>query len=68
MVLLHLVQYMPVVDRPQFAVAHVHHQLRPEAAQECEDVLAYCRSRGIVAFSHVWTPPQPQRGIEQAAR
>lgn len=68
MVLLHLVQHMPVVDRPQFAVAHVHHQLRPEAAQECEDVLAYCRSRGIVAFSHVWTPPQPQRGIEQAAR
>lgn len=46
----------------------VDHGLRPEAAQEAEQVAAWCHGLGVAHQTLRWQPPAPLRNIQQQAR
>ncbi|EPH98553.1 tRNA(Ile)-lysidine synthetase [Enterococcus faecalis 13-SD-W-01] len=66
-VLLDLMQKVQQKIGFRLGVAHVDHQLRPEAKEEAEFLKVYCEEKGIPFHSAVWEEPA-EKGIETAAR
>ena len=68
-VLFHLIQNIPQVERPQLYIAHVNHQLRSESDQEEEFVKELANKEEVPFYSYQWKQKnQPVSGIEEAAR
>lgn len=68
-VLLNLMQNIPVSKRPELSIAHINHQLRPEANDEEEFVKKLAKNYQIPFYTYCWPKSQhPKNGIEEAAR
>lgn len=68
-VLFHLMQNIPEAKRPKLSVAHVNHQLRPEADKEEEFVKGLADDYQIPFYSFRWDQSDhPKSGIEESAR
>ena len=68
-VLFHLMQNIPETKRPKISIAHVNHQLRPEADQEEQFVRQLADNYQLPFFSYLWDKADhPKNGIEEAAR
>lgn len=68
-VLFHLLQKIPKESRPQISIAHINHQLRPEADQEEQFVRNLAKKYGLPFYTYRWEKDkQPVSGIESAAR
>lgn len=68
-VLLKLMQNIPVSKRPELSIAHINHQLRPEANDEEEFVKKLAKNYQIPFYTYCWPKSQhPKNGIEEAAR
>lgn len=55
-------------NRSDLHVASVDHGLRPEAAAECQAVMAAAAQFGLPAKTLHWTGPKPAAGLQEAAR
>ena len=68
-VLLKLMLSIPTSKRPALNIAHINHQLRPEAKQEERFVQKLAEDNGIPYYSYSWSKEEhPENGIEEAAR
>lgn len=68
-VLFHLMQNIPETKRPKLSVAHVNHQLRPEADREEQFVKQLASRYRVPFYSFIWEKAaHPDSGIEEAAR
>lgn len=68
-VLFHLLNYLPIADRPEVIVAHVNHHLRE--ASDIEEVFVTSLAKDFSApiYTYHWMPSDhPKSGIEDAAR
>src|SRR5699024_7993679 len=62
-------QNIPKEQRPKLSVAHVNHQLRPEADKEEQFVKQLADTYQIPFYSFLWNrADHPKSGIEEAAR
>lgn len=69
MVLFDLLHQLPHDLRPNLSLAHVNHQLRPEADQDYEELQAYVGQLGFPLYLATWQLDQhPLTGIEAAGR
>lgn len=69
MVLLHLLQQLPMTERPQLVVAHVNHHLRDQSQAEADYLRRYCQQQHLKLVLADWvTAEHPQSGIEAAGR
>lgn len=67
--LFHLMRKIPEIKRPKLSIAHVNHQLRPEADTEEEFVKHLAEKYRIPFYSFLWDKADhPASGIEEAAR
>jgi tRNA(Ile)-lysidine synthase len=53
---------------PKISVLTVDHGLRPEAAAECRQVVAWAKALGLEAHSLAWTGERPASGLQARAR
>lgn len=67
MALLHALQQLPVEDRPDITVLHVHHHLREAAEADYQLVRAYCWEHHLNLEVKHWENP-PDTNVEAAAR
>lgn len=69
MALLHLIAHLPADLRPFFAVAYVHHNLRPETEQEFIYVKQYCEEYSYPFYYRKWQEAdQITTNVEAQAR
>lgn len=67
--LLHLMHSIPKEIRPQLSIAHINHQLRPEADNEELFVKQLAKKYKLPFYSYLWNKvDHPKNGIEEAAR
>ena len=55
-------------SRPALLAVTIDHRLRPESAEEAENVGALCRGHGIAHRILAWDDPKPSQGLAAAAR
>lgn len=68
-VLFHLMQKIPKTKRPKVSIAHINHQLRPEASKEATFVEQLAEEYDVPFYLYVWEKSkQPTSGVEEAAR
>ena len=68
-VLLHLMHSIPKEIRSKLSVAHINHQLRPEADNEEIFVKQLAHKYQLPFYSYLWNKvDHPKSGIEEAAR
>src|SRR5699024_4168281 len=68
-VLFHLMQSIPKAKRPKLSIAHINHQLRPEADLEEEFVKRLAEEYQLPFYSFLWDKVNhPESGMEEAAR
>lgn len=64
-----LKDYVATLDHPPALLAvTVDHRLRPESADEAENVGSLCRQHGIAHRILAWDDPKPSQGLAAAAR
>lgn len=69
MLLFYLLTQLPIEKRPQLCIAHINHQLRPEADQEEHFVQELASKKNIPFYSYIWEEQlHPESGIEVSAR
>lgn len=57
-----------MVRPPKVSVLTVDHGLRPEAAQECADVVGWAKALGFEAHVLAWRGAKPASGVQAKAR
>lgn len=68
-VLFHLLQNIAKSNRPRLTIAHINHQLRPEADAEEDFVQGLANKYDIPFYSYLWKKSEhPKSGMEEAAR
>jgi tRNA(Ile)-lysidine synthase len=55
-------------DAPKISVLTVDHRLRPEAADECAQVVQWAKSLGLEAHILAWRGEKPKSGLQAKAR
>lgn len=69
MLLFYLFTQLPIEKRPQLHIAHINHQLRPEADEEERFVQELASKKNVPFYSYIWEEQlHPESGIEVAAR
>lgn len=69
MALLDAFSKIPIEERPNFAVLHVHHHLRKEADVDCKLVQQFCMTQNIPFYVQHWDKElHPDSNLEAAAR